>query len=137
MAKKSLKRKLLFPIILALSTLLGGFVAVFALLPRISVTPSDPVDTVNPFSASFTISNTNFIPLNDVNVSIGLGQIATLPRQFNPDFIPSFKTLMTRPDWNNHILDIDERFTITATDMFHLEPDARLTGADIAVVVSY
>ena len=125
-------------IILALATLVGGVAAALVFLPRISVVPADPVDSSNPFSASFTITNTNFIPLRDVNVSLGVGQISTEPAQLDPNFNPSFETrFSTGPEWSNHELQMDERFTITPTDSVRIGPPARLSGADIAIVVSY
>ena len=82
------KRKLIFRTALYLSSLLitlpGLMAAALALLPRVSVVPSDPIDVSNPFNATFTITNTNFIPLRQVNISLGLGQISLAPRQPDP-----------------------------------------------------
>jgi hypothetical protein len=137
MAKRTKKQNLLFVSILAIATLLGGVVAVLALLPRPVITPSDPVDIANPFSASFTVSNANFIPLYNVNVSLGIGQIVTYPRQIDPNFIPSFESRLTCQEWCNHTLNMDERFTISIAKLLNLKSPARLNGGDIAIVVSY
>jgi len=121
-------------IALAIATLVGGIAAALVFLPRISVVPSDPVDAANPFSASFTIANNNFIPLRQVVASLGVGQIAGEPRELDPNFHPSFESRLTMPAWGNHALDMDERFTITLSDMFNWP---HVNAADIAIVVSY
>ena len=124
-------------ILLGLATLLGGIVALLTLLPRVSVTPSDPVDPINPFSASFTITNNGFVPLSSVDALLGIGQVATAPALLDPNFVPNFESRIVRPEWKNHNLKVDESFTITPADIFGLAPGDRLGGADIAIVVSF
>jgi hypothetical protein len=136
--RKSKKKRLpLLNIILAVATIFGAGIAALVLLPRVVVDSSVPVDPSNPLSSSFTIINTGYIPLRDINISIGIGQIVTEPAQIDPNFIPSFKSRLIRPEWMHHRLYMDDRFTITIGDIFSLGPSIRLSGADIAIVVSY
>jgi hypothetical protein len=136
--KKRAHTSMLVAWILGIATLVGGIAAAATFLPRISVIPSDPVDPNNPFSVSFTITNSNFVSLRDVGARIALGQIMAEPLPFNPP-----KTLeygsggITRPEWNHHKLGMDERFTITTQGIFGMLPGAKLSGADLAIVVSY
>lgn len=127
----------LIGIILGIATILGAAIAVLSLLPRPIVDPYGPVDPSNPFSASFTITNISFIPLEDLNVSMGLGQVVTEPAQINPNFVPNFMSRLARPEWANHRLSMDEKFTITIGDLFSFGGEAKLSGADIAIVISY
>ena len=114
--------------------MLGGAAVV---LPRPTVIPSDPVDPSNPLSASFTIINNSFIPLRHVTTLIGIGRVFSPDvKEFPPrseDYLPDFRTRLTREAWTNHSLDIDERFTVTPEDVIHGPSGA----ADIAVVVIY
>jgi hypothetical protein len=130
---------------LAICTLLGGLAATVTFLPRITITPSDPVDPDNLFSVSFTVTNASFIPitLNDADVRVVLGQILAEPLPFNPpkkfDVGPGG---ITRPEWSGHSLRMDERFTVTLQGMFGMakEPPyvpAKLSGADLAIAVTY
>jgi hypothetical protein len=124
-------------LILAIATIAGGLAAIVVFLPRISVLPSDPVDLTNPFSASFTITNNNFIPLRQVNALLGIGQIVMEPAQMIPHFKPTFESRITYKTWTNHSLTMDERFTITISDAFNVTKSIRVAGADIAIIVSY
>ncbi len=128
---------MLLAIVLGLATIVGGIAAALAFLPRVTVVPSDPVDALNPFSASFTITNTNFIPLQDVSICLGMGQIATFPAQIDPNLTPTFESRLMIPQWKNHDLRIDDNITITIVDLINVTSPANLNGADIAIIVSY
>lgn len=131
------KRGLLFWL-LAGATLLGGFAAIVTFLPKVSVTISQPLDAKNPFSVSFTITNDSFIPLNEVNVSLGIGQVTTAPTKPDPNFIPTFSSRIVRPEWKNHALGVGEKFTITVNDIFTPgDSSVKVTGADLAIIVDY
>lgn len=124
-------------------TILGviaSVIALLALLPRPLVTPSDPVDPNNVFSAAFTIANTNFVPLDDVNVLLGVGEIvpsgASPALRPTPGFIPDFTSRLAFGAWQHHVLEMDDRYTVSLADSF----DFGKTGprwADIAIIVSY
>jgi hypothetical protein len=124
--------------ILASATLIGGFAAVVTFLPRISIVASDSADPSNPFSASFTIKNTNIVPLSDVSASLGIGQVETTGAHPDPQFIPSFESRLIMPVWQHHDVSMDEGFTITPGDLFKFpNPNVSVSFADIAIVVEY
>jgi hypothetical protein len=60
---------------LAVIAVIGFLIALLSLLPRITVTPSDPVDPTDALSALFTSTNSAFVPLRKVSVTLGLGEI--------------------------------------------------------------
>jgi hypothetical protein len=98
------------------------------------VNTSDPVDPDNSLSASFTITNNNFIPLRGVTARIGIGQIfGTGAGDIDRTFVPSYKTSITMPKWENHSLDMDDKFTITPNDLLHVHAGE----AQIAIIVVY
>jgi hypothetical protein len=120
--------------ILAVATLIGVPAALLTLLPRITVTPSDPVDPANSLSASFTIANNNFIPLRHVTAYVSVGQIVSTGHDLDPSFIPGFKNRLFLDRWQNHYLGVDEKFTITPNDIIHKD---QASDADIAIAVEY
>jgi hypothetical protein len=130
---------------LGVCTLLGGLAAAITFLPRVTIIPSDPVDPENPFSVSFTVTNASFIPipLNDVSVRVFVGEISGESRPFNPPRKFNWDSGgFTRPDWEGHRLQMDERFTITLQGIFGLakEPPykpTKLNGGDIAMIARY
>jgi len=125
--------KALLAIVLAICTLLGGLVAILALLPRpIVSSPSVPFDPENVLSVSFDISNANFVPLQDVSVFFGLGQVVTGRGGHLRDFVPDGYARITNPEWLHHNLGMDEKFTINVGSMF-----GGASAADMEIVVSY
>ncbi len=118
-------------------TLIGFIVAVITFYPRPTVTQSDPVDPSNPFSASFTITNNTFIPLEHVTAFLGIGQIESEPAAAIPNFHPNFSThLVKTNDWENHYLGRDERFAITPSDIFS-KGSGKISFADVAIGITY
>jgi len=132
-------------VVLGLCTLLGGLVAILTFVPRVSMSPGDPPDPTNPFSATFTVSSSTpiAIPLYHVSARLIVGQIEAEPLPFNPPKKFSYgHGGFTRPIWQDHTLRADERFTITPEGMFGMAgrgtPDAsKLAGADLAVAVTF
>lgn len=120
-----------------LFALLGAIATVLALLPKVTIDSSVPVDPTNPFSASFTIINSGYIPLWSTDVSIGIGQVVFEPAQVDPNLFPKFENRFTPPEWLNHRLSSDERFTVTIGDIFQMGHGVRLSGADIVISISY
>lgn len=122
------------------ATLLGGLVALITFVPRVSMSPNDPTDPNNPFSATFTVTNTTAvpIPIYHVGARLFVGQVLAEPLKFAP---PTKFGLgsggFTRPEWQDHTLRADERFTISPEGIFGLQAGAKLSGADIAVIVKY
>jgi hypothetical protein len=126
-------------------TLVGGVAAVLTLLPRPSMSVVDPVDPDNPFSSAFTVSNNNFVPLEDVSVGIvseriqweGGGTIAL----GKPPYEDSAVAMDTR--WQHHYLGVDDKFTITPSQIFSTQEGfsgpngVAFRSAVIAVIVKY
>jgi hypothetical protein len=127
--------KTLLAWLLGVATILGGIAVV---LPRPAVIQSDPVDSSNPFSASFTITNSNIVPLRNVTAFLAIGEIT-----FENGPVPTitgdedFGSELFRPEWKNHSLDMDERFTITPADIFKCCDSNKVSSADIAISVMY
>jgi hypothetical protein len=127
------------------AVLLGILVALLSFVPRVTIVSTGSVDAENPFSVGFTITNTSPmpVPLNDVNVRVSIGQSLTEPLPFKPPRkFTSADTAFTFQDWVGHKLQIDESFTITLVHLIALGKvppyvPARLSGADVALIVEY
>jgi hypothetical protein len=123
--------KVLLAWLLGIATLLGGAAVV---LPRPTVTADEPVDPQNTLSASFTIVNTNFIPLRHVTAALGLGQLKTINGvTIQSQSWPQFDTKISFITWENHALNMDDKFTITPDQLFH----GKFKDGDIEISVSY
>jgi hypothetical protein len=118
-------------------TVLGLVATVLTLWPRVVVDSSEPVDPKNPLSASFTVINTGYLPLRDVTVLLGVGRIVFGTGRLDPNVVPNFRSRLVRPEWQHHRLAMDERFAVTVGDLFRTDSTARVSAADIAVVVTY
>ena len=119
--------------IAAIVTIVSLIAAVVTLLPRVTVAISDPVDPEDPFSASVTITNTGFIPLDSVIQAVAIKQIggnATNPSH-DVDYVP-----IRRGQWQPHDLGLDDKFTFALNDIFDMK--TRDFGyAHIAIWVDY
>jgi hypothetical protein len=124
--------------ILGAATLVGGIAAVVTFFPRTSVTASEPVDVNNPFSSSITVTNSGWLPLNDVDASVAIRRISNIQVRTRGD--PNFGTRLTSDQMKGHNLGVDDRFTFALNDLvfppFQL-PSKDLAEADIAIVIQY
>lgn len=124
---------------LGIATLLGSTGFLF-LQPRLSVSASEPLHPSDPFTAAFTITNTNIVPLHDVCASMGMIEFESIPLPFDerrrPPIDASHIGSITLPEWNHHRLDIDEKFTIYGNAIAPA-PGAAAAGGDIAIIVKY
>ncbi len=130
--------KLMIGAVLGISTLLGVPAAIMAFYPRINVNASDPVDPDNPFSASVTVTNTGFSPLDNVTPEIAMGKISVV-RSGHPldlEGAPDFQTRFYRLGWGGQDLGLDDKFTFALNDAWTFPRD-QLTAADIAIVIIY
>lgn len=98
---------------------------------------SGPFDPSNPFSASFTIINTGFVTLENVNVYFTPCTITggKTPFVYDPqkcDYHHASRFI--EGEWQNHTLRHDDQYAVTPVNIFRITP---LTGADIGFVVSY
>jgi hypothetical protein len=87
------------------------------------------------FASSFDISNAGLIPLNDVGVSLALGEIYLNAPDANtaPQHFTKTSPKLAYGPWQHHRLTMDERFTIRLKDFIN----ANATAADIAITISY
>jgi hypothetical protein len=143
MARKSKIKPVTIAILTGLITIVGGISAALALLPRMTVEVSEPADRYNIFSSSFTITNTNFIPLEHVTAMLALGHIdygnnrMHISGSKSPEVNPEFSSPLFTDGWNDHRLSMDEKFAITLSDILDSGFGRDLTGADIAILVRY
>jgi hypothetical protein len=140
-AQKTRARTSLWAWLLGIATLIGALAAIMTFLPRPVVSVADPVDPENPYSSAFTITNGNFIPLTDVS----LGFFPILVNMGGVKLVGEPNAFLTRPEWMNHYLGIDEKFTITLAECLgptgYLKSPPQywrdLREADIKLVVKY
>lgn len=144
-AKKKKPPISLLALILGIATLTGGVGAAATFLPRVTPSISDPVDPKNAFSSSITLTNTGYLPLHAVGVSIGLRFVCGGPGvQGKPCPDPNTATLRTLDYetrlesrlWPRRDMSIDDRFTVTLGEILGPWPHDIL-AADLAVIVSY
>jgi hypothetical protein len=96
--------------------------------PTMTVTVSDPSDASNAYSVTFTISNTGFLPFEDVRIAIGVCAIETVPPswQVSPGTCDNGRVpnmLATDPSWYTPELRRNEPFSIRLTDVFNKETE--------------
>jgi hypothetical protein len=133
-SKKTPPRRRLTKWFLFLIGIPGVLASLLSLLPRVTVTVSDPVVPEDPFSSSVTITNTGYIPLKSVTPLLGLGEIDMQGSQsrHNPHtrYAMFQSSLLPVQD-----LGLDDKFTFAINDPWKLEKP--FVYADIAVVVEY
>lgn len=139
-APKPRVHRVLLAWVLGIATILGATGILF-LQPRPSVSPSSSPDLTDPFLASFTVTNTNIVPLRNVGVAVGVVDIDMRNDRYyeydRPQIHPKHMSKFTREAWNYHDLDMDEKFTITP-DVYRIPPGiVMFGGADIAILVTY
>jgi hypothetical protein len=122
---------------LAAAVLAGGTVAALMYLPGVMVDPVGPVDPSNPYPISFTISDANVIPLDDVNVYLVICYAVAVPAPSAPTCQPPYKTRKFKAGWRGRSLRADQPFTIVLDDFLRLAPPAKFGGADISIIVEY
>lgn len=146
------RSKKIFAGTLAVATIVGGLAAVLTFLPRVTVDFVDTEETSDTISSHFTITNTNFIPLEDLSVSIGLCRIQVSFKDFKGGDQPvdlitngqndicdysniSFLTVNT---WLRHRLRMDERYTIDFSEYFKTyKMPLKLLSGDSAIVLEF
>ena len=122
------------------SVIIGIFAGAFAFLPRVTVEPSGAYDPSNPSPITFVITNTNIVPLRDVQVAIGvcyLGFGDQSPRQPECNG-PALSHLIFTP-WRTEWLDTDEKFLIALEEAMKdsSNPRRQFDTANITIGVYY
>jgi hypothetical protein len=136
--KTPLLRRRIVAVVLFLIGVPGVLAALLSLLPRVTVALSDPVDLEEPFSSSVTITNTGFIPLDNPNPCLAIGQVAGRYKQPNLNWIPNYETRFCRSDWTPPPrLAVDDRITFALNDFSHSAEPNGIRYADIAIVIQY
>lgn len=110
-------------------SLIATLITLFTLWPRPIVTVSAPVDPSNTMSAQFDVVNGGFVQLRYVGAALALGRIRLGSGILQGT---NFETRLVRPIWRGYTLNMDERFTMTLSDLFY-----RASDADIEIVVDY
>jgi hypothetical protein len=109
--------------ILALSTIAGGVAAILFFYPRPTISDSEPIEPQFALSASFTVTNNGFIPLEDVNVGLALGKLVMAGSSANTPLEEAkpvtYSTIIEHVRWAHHYLPMDDKFTITPSELFH------------------
>lgn len=118
----------------AWGAVLGTAITLVSVYPRVSIAASDPVDPVDPFSVSFTVTNNNYLPLENVKTYIGIAQAGLF---VGP---PGYCARFFSPQWRSGDLHIDDKYTVAFSDVFRFErgpePIDGFKG-DVAVIVQY
>lgn len=109
---------------LAIATLLGGPAAIVTFWPRMTVVPSGLSDESNPYSETFAVNNTGFLPLIDVRIGIGF---CTFEAEVKELFLPQGscdknmqRFVVSAARWETNELKKDETFSITLTDALNV-----------------
>lgn len=125
---------------LAVATLIGGYVAVLTLLPRVTIKSASDLDpaTTSPI-IPFTIGNTGFIALYDVQPMVGICSIdvagARVPVRFaGPNCNGPLRARISPPNWKASRLEVDEKYQIRLDDAFK---GVTITNAEISIVVEF
>jgi hypothetical protein len=119
-------------------TLASGIIVFF---PRLTVDPSGPYDPLNPSPITFTIANTNIVPLRDVHLGIGVCYIGEDdPNRPPPPHCngPITISIIWHPQWFLRWLDSDEKDQIAIEDVLkRREPAKQFEDADITIIIQY
>lgn len=107
--------------------------ALLALMPRVAVTISDPVDPEQPFSSSVTIANSGYIPLI-VDHYLGVIKIESTTAEL-ASAGPCY-ALARYGKWTSHRLGLDDKFSFALNEITYTLPNT-LETADIAIIVKY
>lgn len=129
---------------LAVATVVGGAAAVVTFLPRIIVEASEPFELSTDPPITFSVANTNVIPLEDVKPLLGLCGVGfnfgepTSPTKAPFQVCNSRTTGIISPTtWQHSRLDMDEKFTAAWDDAVHNHTQGVVDYADIIITVLY
>jgi hypothetical protein len=118
----------------------GLLLALIIFWPRPTVDLVQPTDPQNPYSASFTITNSTFVaPLDDVTIGVGICQSVTEPSQFDYGHHCDTDnlTMFTEKEWSDQHLSADQKLGVSFGQVIQLAGGAKLSGGDLAAIVKY
>jgi hypothetical protein len=134
--RQSRMRLLLRAAISGLIALVGVVAAVVTLLPRVTVTVSNPTVASDPFSSSVTIANTGYIPLN--SVKLGFSPIDISRGSFGIHGESDGSTVLWYRPWGDHDLGLDDKFTVGLNDLLYTSSDSRpFSKVSVILIVDY
>jgi hypothetical protein len=112
---------------LGAATLIGGVPAAIFFWPRMTVTPSGLFDESNAYSEIFTVTNTGYLPFEDVHMGLGICSIETVKKDFfvtgnNCDETGPY-LMFTGASWYTPELVRDQPFQVVLTDALNLATD--------------
>jgi hypothetical protein len=119
-----------------LMTLLAGG---FYFLPRVTVDSSGPYDPANPSPLTFTVTNTNIVPLRDVHFGIGVCYLDPAPNP-HPDCNGPAESRLIFTSWTIKWLDVDEKYQIAIEDAIKVATASgaqQVQSANITIAVIY
>ncbi len=129
--------------LLGIATLGAFVIAALTLLPRITVKVSNKGELS---LASFTITNTGYIPLHAVTTTVGVCflQTANVAGRSGPMRIrvvgtdcANWATSFYNKDWKVFDLPIDEPQTIDMSEVFDVYNGATIEDGDIAILIVF
>jgi hypothetical protein len=122
---------------LATAIFVGGAAAALMYLPGVTVEPEGPLDPSSPYPISFKISDSNFIPLQNVNTYLVICYAVSAPGPPAQGCRPPYKTRLFKAAWRDHVLASDQSFTIALDDFMRFIAPEKFGGADISIIVEY
>jgi hypothetical protein len=135
--EKSRRPASIVAVILGLATLLGGIAAAVTLLPRVTLSVSDPPNVDDPFSSSITVTNTGYLPLNSVAPAISWDKIVFQGPNGPVTLLGNgSKQAFNVKNWPSRDLGLDEALTVALNDVF-IGNRQSLISAQITVTVKY
>jgi hypothetical protein len=125
-------------VLLGIATLIGAVAAIVTLLPRTTVSISEPADPNKPFSSSVTVTNSGYLPLHQVGAELAIRKIiaGNIPIEGESNY----GSQMFTTAWRGHSLGLDNQFTFALNDLqiYPFQADLKnFSEADIAIVVTY
>jgi len=126
--------------VITICTLLGGFAALVAFLPRISVAVQSPTNPDDPFSSPFTLRNDGFLPLYDIESACAIRSAVATPIS-HPNAIQqiqgdsNYGTLFQDPHFATSTLEPDQ--TIDVPCAYTWFAGQKVKSADMAIVVFF
>jgi hypothetical protein len=115
-----------------MATLLGYLV----LIPRITVSASEPVDSDDPFSSSITVTNTGYIPLRNVGFAVAFGEISVRSGAGIIGSDNQYSSLLIPDIGKGRDLGLDDKFQFPFNAVIDGDKES-LRSANFAIVIHY
>jgi hypothetical protein len=130
--------------ILGLSALVSLAAAAVFFLPRVTVDASGPFEASPRPPITFTIANTNVVPLENIKPLLGLCAMSLNFGMKDDNPTPPFnkcngesKGYLSPTNWHYSRLAMDEKITASWDDAVHNQTPGDVDYADVIITVSY